>query len=77
MLYKNKGSSDDPTKYRCLGMLNHTYKVLSTIILDRIIKETQGYLPDWQAGFRQLRGCRDNILILRTIIDRMMAEGKG
>ena len=23
MMYKNKGSADDPTKYRCLGMLNH------------------------------------------------------
>ena len=26
MLYKNKGSSDDPSKYRCLGLLNHSYK---------------------------------------------------
>ena len=34
MLYKNKGSPDDPTKHhRCLGMLNSAYKVLSTIML--------------------------------------------
>ena len=64
MLFKHKGSTNDPSKYRCLGMLNHGYKVLSTILLGRIVRETEGYLPDWQAGFRQRRGCRDNVLIL-------------
>ena len=24
MIFKNKGSHDDPSKYRCLGMLNHS-----------------------------------------------------
>ena len=23
MLFKHKGSSDDPSKYRCIGLLNH------------------------------------------------------
>ena len=38
----------------------------------RLEKETAGFLPDWQAGFRKLRGCRDNVFILRTKIDHMM-----
>ena len=76
MLYKNKGSTNDPTKYRCIGLLNHAYKVLSTIILGRINAETDGYLQDWQAGFRQRRGCRDNIHILRTLVEQAMTEGK-
>ena len=25
MLYKNKGSTDDPSKYRCIGLLSHAY----------------------------------------------------
>ena len=29
MLYKNKGSPNDPSKYRCIGLLSHAYKVLS------------------------------------------------
>ena len=29
MLYKNKGSDNDPTKYRCIGLLSHAYKILS------------------------------------------------
>ena len=48
MIFKNKGSADDPTKYRCLGMLNHSYKVLSQCMLARIEAEiTADFLPDW------------------------------
>ena len=72
MVFKNKGSADDPSKYRCLGLLNHTYKTLSQCMQARLEKETNHYLPDWQAGFRKQRGCRDNVFILRTIIDHMI-----
>ena len=36
MIYKNKGSKDDYTKYRVIGLLNHTYKIMSTILLRRM-----------------------------------------
>ena len=29
-------------------------------------------LPDSQAGFRKARGCRDNVLILKLIIDELV-----
>ena len=29
MLYKNKGSHNDCSKYRTLGLLNHAYKIMS------------------------------------------------
>ena len=76
MIYKNKGSSEDPRKYRCIGLLNSAYKVLSAVMLARLQRETQSYLKDWQAGFRQNRGCRDNVMILRTLVDRMLREDK-
>ena len=76
MLYKNKGSPNDPTKYRCIALLNHSYKILSRMILMRLMKQTGGALPDWQSGFRPGRGCRDNTLILRTLTQRMMQLGK-
>ena len=76
MLYKQKGSPDDPSKYRCIGLLNSAYKVLSSVMLRRINKETTGYLQDWQAGFRQRRGCRDNVMILRTAINAALREDK-
>ena len=76
MLYKNKGSSDDPTKYRCIGLLSHAFKIFQQCLLEQLEVETEGYLSDWQAGFRKKRGCRDNILILRTIYDEMLEVGK-
>ena len=76
MLYKRKGSPNDPSKYRCIGLLNSAYKVLSAVMLRRLVTETEGYLQDWQAGFRQERGCRDNVMILRTLVEQMLREGK-
>ena len=75
MIFK-KSNSDDPRKYRCLGMLNHCYKVLSRIILGRLTMKGEKYLQDWQAGFRQGRGCRDNSYILRVMSERMLQLGE-
>ena len=47
MLFKGKGSSNDPSKYRCIVLLNHTYKVLSYILLGRITGVTDEFLKDW------------------------------
>lgn len=72
MIYK-KGSVNDCANYRPIGLLNHSYKILSVCILtSRLMKETKWFLSDWQSGFRQLRGCRDNILLLRVIYDNII-----
>lgn len=77
MIFKNKGSTNDPSKYRCIGLLNHAYKALSQCLLARQEKETSHSLSDWQAGFRKQRGCRDNILTLRAVYDEMLEAGKS
>ena len=46
MLFKNKGSSNDPTKYGCIGLLSHAYKTLSQCLLTRLEQETGGFLSD-------------------------------
>ena len=76
MLFKHKGSSDDPSKYRCIALLNHAYKILSYILLGRLVDPTSKFLQDWQAGFRKERGCRDNIMILRVLCEKVMAMGE-
>ena len=72
MIFKNKGSQNDPTKYRCIGLLPHAYKILSLVMLERIMKECGHFLSDWQAGFRPERGCRDNILLLRILYEQVI-----
>ena len=76
MIYKRKVSSNDPSCYRIIGLLNHAYKLLSICLLKRIVSETEWSLSDWQNGFRQDRGCRDNILLLRVIYDNIIANNK-
>ena len=73
MLFKGKGSHNDPSKYRCIALLNHTYKILSNSLLGRLINVAEGILQYWQAGFRPTRGCRDNSMALRVICEKMMA----
>ena len=46
MLYKHKGSRDDPSRYRCLALLNHAYKVLSHILLGRLVGISDSFLKD-------------------------------
>ena len=72
MIFKNKGSPDDLSKYRCIGLLPHAYKILSLVMLERVMNECKGFLSDWQAGFRPERGCRDNILLLRVLFEQII-----
>jgi hypothetical protein len=70
-IYK-KGDSDDYTKYRCIGLLPHAYKVLSTLLLKRMLEEVDWFLPESQAGFRKLRSTRDNIYLLARLMDSVL-----
>ena len=72
MIYKNKGSKDDYTKYRAIGLLNHAYKIMTAILLRRLVVECAAFFSEWQAGFRSHRGCRDNILLLRMLYDQVI-----
>ena len=76
MIFKNKGSRDEPDKYRAIGLLNHAYKILSVCLLNRMVSETDWFLSEWQAGFRGARGCRDNVLLLRVIYDQFVKGNK-
>ena len=64
----------DLSMYRCIGLLPHIYKILSLIMLERIMNECSDFLSDWQAGFRPECGSRDNILLLRVLVDQIIKE---
>ena len=54
--FKNKGSSEDMSKYRFICLLNHAYKMLSALVLRKMMKAMENFLPETQAGFRAKRG---------------------
>ena len=59
-----------------LGLLNHAYKVLSGLLLMRLLEEVGGFLPESQAGFRKLRATRDNIYLLAELMDMVLESQK-
>ena len=38
----------------------------------RLLEECASFFSEWQAGFRAHRGCRDNVLLLRLLYDRVI-----
>ena len=77
MLFKNKGSQNDCTKYRMIGLLPTAYKLVSTLLLHRLRLECEGFLDLDQAGFRQKRGTRDQIIVLSEVLAQLQEEGQA
>ena len=75
-LYKKK-DADDMENYRFICLLPHAYKLLSVYLLRRMLEEAGGFLPDYQAGFRAGRGCRDNVFILTLLLDAVLEIGSS
>ena len=71
--YKKK-DKNNRANYRALGLLNHAYKVFSRILLRRIVPYIDPKISDMQSGFREARGCRDNILILTMAIRHLLKD---
>ena len=49
--------------------------MLAATVLLQVAKETEGFLPESQAGFRKDRGCRDNVVVLAILLDFFLDEG--
>ena len=75
MLYK-KGPRDNFGNYRAIGLLCHSYKLLSMLVLHRMQDAGESHLAETQAGFRRERGCRDNVLALRLLMDAVLRAGE-
>ena len=73
MLYKKKDRNNFGN-YRAICLLIHAYKLLSAIITRRLHMDLEEVLPDSQAGFRQARGTRDNIYIVKWTIKMILRE---
>jgi hypothetical protein len=68
-LWKSKGGVSDLSQYRELSMEEFAIKLVSSILLERLTRETFEYLDVTQAGFRKQRSTRDNSFYLKSLID--------
>ena len=56
-----KGNAKESSNYRTIALISHTSKVMLKILQARLQQYMNLELPDVQAGFRKLRGTRDQI----------------
>ena len=75
-LRKARSSAEKLGNYRPVSLLVSTYKIFSTMIYLRLLREVERYINKWQAGFRQRRGYVDNVVVLLEILRQCAEAGQ-
>jgi len=70
--YHKKGDKIDCNNYRGISLLPTTYKILSNILLSRLIPYAKEVIGDHQCGFRRNRSTIDHIFCIRQILEKKM-----
>lgn len=72
-----KGDPMIASNYRGIALVNCVYKLYANILAQRLTEhiESNNILPDGQNGFRARRSTIDNLYILNTCIQTVLAEG--
>ena len=71
-----KGDLSHCSNYRTISLINHTGKVLLTVLLNRLKSHLDPYLSEEQAGFRKDRSTVHQILTLRLLAEKAKRQGK-
>ena len=72
------GDAFDCGDYRGISLLNVVYKLFSAILNKRLVTfcEKENILEEEQGGFREGRGCTDQIYSLYSIVAERLSKGK-
>jgi hypothetical protein len=65
-----KGDKTDCTNYRGISLLSTSYKILSNILLSRVIPYADEIIGDHQCGFLCNRSTTDQIFYIRQILEK-------
>ena len=65
-----RGLKTDCNNYRGISLLPTTYKILSNILLSRLIPYAEEVIGDHQCGFRRNRSTTDHIFCIRQILEK-------
>jgi len=64
-----KGDNTDYNIYRDISLLPTTYKILSNILLSRLIPYAEEVIGDHQCGFRRNKSTTDHMFCIRQILE--------
>ena len=65
-----KGDKTDCNNYTGISLLPTTYKILSNILLSRLIPYAKEVIGDHQCGFRRNKSTIDHIFCIRQILEK-------
>jgi len=65
-----KGDKLECSNYRCIGLLNVAYKILSKIICNRMEPHMRNTIGNYQCGFRPGKSTIDQMFALRQIMEK-------
>ena len=65
-----KGQLKDCANYRTISLISHASKILLRIIIKRMKNKLDQEISSMQAGFREGRGTRDQIVNIRIVMEK-------
>ena len=72
-----KGDKTDCNNYRGVSLLPTTYKILSNILLSRLIPYSEEIIGDHLYGFRRNRSTTDHTFCIRLILEKKREQNKA
>ena len=75
-IYKGKGDRWECNSHRGISLLSIVGKVYGRIVIDRVRGITEQLISEEQGGFREGRGCVDQIFTVRILAEKYLERGK-
>jgi len=69
-IYKNRGDKLQCKNYRGISLLCTEYKILTTVINNRLKKYTENTIGRYQAGFRTGKSTIDQIFTVKKLLEK-------
>ena len=73
-LYKMKGDKCECSNSRGINLLSVVGKLLGRVLIKRVRAGTEYAIGEEQCGFRQGRGCMDQVFAVRQVCEKYLAR---
>ncbi len=74
LIYKGKGKREECTSYRDISLLSVPGKIYGRILNERMMKVTDKSVGDEQEGFREGRGCVNQIFAVKILVEKYLEK---
>ena len=75
-IYKGKGDKRECTNYRGISLLSVVGKLYGRVLIGRVKRVTEKNIGEEQGGFREGRGCVDQVFTLRMVAEKYREKKK-